>query len=933
MDKNNFTVKGIIQDYKVKFPFIPYKIQEDIISNLIKSFESNENSLIESPTGTGKTLCSLAAVMAFLEGKLNNNQYIKEKSASKHLVDFIDLLRETRRKVKSIRIILMKKSEDKKKEANYIEEILYSYNNPKTFSSIKHEIFPDCIEDYEWVIVNNHLWKNYFYEYLIKIDSTEKLDDLDNIINRSIKLYENKFKEFKNLRKIIFVVRTNSQIKNIYEEYNLIKNFYPFINISVLQSRDIYCLNDKLKNFKGVVRNELCKKIQIGDLDNLKLEKNNNKKFGCYFKNNSNFLACNYDNLLNDYNNKKACPYYGELKKSNYCDIILTTYNYLFMENCRKVFSKYISNSIIIIDEAHNIMVNCENSISYMIKLDEIYNDLKQFEILILLQNKIEKKTIEIDDEKKFEFLSNNYKFIIKYTTICIKFYNNLLFLNKNENGKIELSGSFIFFTFLKLFNNNEIDLIELNRFNIWQILNDEEKFIKLLEIFEKYFYYNNFDSDKPNLTFLNFLTLKYNNEFKQFNKEYAVHFQNTFKFLPKLFSLCKFFFEKIVLNYLDRKVKKKFIEDYYFFHNSISNNCLNDYINYTKKYPIEIIVDDKDVLNKLLNYLDEISKVNANFSEKYLIFNCLNPAVPYKIMKKKMRSTSVIFLSGTLSPFRFYKSELDEKFQNNIKTKHIIDSNRVRVLLFTKPIKFENQEINFDLSFVQKNLKKDSRNVFKCSWKIIQKFSEYCDNGCLIFLKSYEVLKNYQEFMNEESWIDKTVTTFRNKHEICIFDGNNDFVKSKKNFIFEDYKSSCQRIKSYFFTIMKGSFSEGINYKNEESSCLFILGIPYENYSSPQIEWKKKYLDKKFKEKTSEINGFKWYEIQAMISLNQAIGRAIRKKDDYAVICIVDSKISSLKKYLSRWIEPEMIIEVNDDNFENEINKTKEFYKNFQNK
>jgi Rad3-related DNA helicase len=130
----------------------------------------------------------------------------------------------------------------------------------------------------------------------------------------------------------------------------------------------------------------------------------------------------------------------------------------------------------------------------------------------------------------------------------------------------------------------------------------------------------------------------------------------------------------------------------------------------------------------------------------------------------------------------------------------------------------------------------------------------------------------------------------------------------------------------------MRGSFSEGINYTNQESSCVVIIGIPFDNYNNSHCKFKRKYFDKKKEEGEIKINGQKWYEIQAMIYLNQAIGRAIRKKDDYSVICIIDSQISKLKKNLSKWIDKNILIKVTSGDFENHVEKTKEFYSSFNN-
>ncbi|OHS94883.1 hypothetical protein TRFO_10820 [Tritrichomonas foetus] len=52
----------------VKFPFpTPYPAQDMLISNALKAFANSQNALLESPTGTGKSLSLLSASLAFQE--------------------------------------------------------------------------------------------------------------------------------------------------------------------------------------------------------------------------------------------------------------------------------------------------------------------------------------------------------------------------------------------------------------------------------------------------------------------------------------------------------------------------------------------------------------------------------------------------------------------------------------------------------------------------------------------------------------------------------------------------------------------------------------------------------------------------------------------------------------------------------------------------
>lgn len=54
-----------VNNVDVDFPFSPYKCQEDYMGHVIRALQSKQNAILESPTGTGKTLCLLCSVLAW----------------------------------------------------------------------------------------------------------------------------------------------------------------------------------------------------------------------------------------------------------------------------------------------------------------------------------------------------------------------------------------------------------------------------------------------------------------------------------------------------------------------------------------------------------------------------------------------------------------------------------------------------------------------------------------------------------------------------------------------------------------------------------------------------------------------------------------------------------------------------------------------------
>lgn len=66
-----------IDDIPVSFPFLPYRVQEIYMEKVIKALRSGSTALLESPTGTGKTLCLLCATLAWAE---HEKSYLKNST-------------------------------------------------------------------------------------------------------------------------------------------------------------------------------------------------------------------------------------------------------------------------------------------------------------------------------------------------------------------------------------------------------------------------------------------------------------------------------------------------------------------------------------------------------------------------------------------------------------------------------------------------------------------------------------------------------------------------------------------------------------------------------------------------------------------------------------------------------------------------------------
>jgi regulator of telomere elongation helicase 1 len=55
-----------LKNYEFSFPSLPHTVQKEFITKVLDACSKGENALLESPTGTKKSLCILSASLAWL---------------------------------------------------------------------------------------------------------------------------------------------------------------------------------------------------------------------------------------------------------------------------------------------------------------------------------------------------------------------------------------------------------------------------------------------------------------------------------------------------------------------------------------------------------------------------------------------------------------------------------------------------------------------------------------------------------------------------------------------------------------------------------------------------------------------------------------------------------------------------------------------------
>jgi chromosome transmission fidelity protein 1 len=128
--------------------------------------------------------------------------------------------------------------------------------------------------------------------------------------------------------------------------------------------------------------------------------------------------------------------------------------------------------------------------------------------------------------------------------------------------------------------------------------------------------------------------------------------------------------------------------------------------------------------------------------------------------------------------------------------------------------------------------------------------------------------------------------------------------------------------------SVVGGKMSEGINFSDRLGRCIVIVGLPYPNINSSAWKARMEYMESSTLSRLtmnntgdSSLTGEEasaaakqsaqdFYENACMRAVNQSIGRAIRHRNDYAAIVLVDRRFAKarIREKLPAWIRGSMV-------------------------
>ncbi|XP_067306671.1 Fanconi anemia group J protein isoform X2 [Pseudorasbora parva] len=280
------------------------------------------------------------------------------------------------------------------------------------------------------------------------------------------------------------------------------------------------------------------------------------------------------------------------------------------------------------------------------------------------------------------------------------------------------------------------------------------------------------------------------------------------------------------------------------------------------------------------------------------LSFWCLNPAVAFSDLSDSVRS--IVLTSGTLSPMGSFSSELGIKFSIQLEANHVI--NKSQVWVGTVGAGPQGRKLCATFQHAETFAFQDEVGA------LLLKVCHTVSRGVLCFLPSYKMLDKLRDrWMNTGLWDKleerKTVITEPRGGGKGDFD---ELLQTYYKAIQGTAANSENRDGALLVAVCRGKVSEGLDFTDDNARAVVTIGIPFPNIKDLQVELKMKYNDKHAKSR-GLLPGGRWYEIQAYRALNQALGRCIRHRNDWGALILVDDRFkTNPNKYitgLSKWV------------------------------
>lgn len=886
----------------VNFPHTPYRAQVALMHAVINAVNNQTHALVESPTGTGKSLALLCSSLAI-------QSHLRENSRK----DQAELVSSTdRNSASTAKPVSSDPPSEGVKPPPSNKPIGLSYSNP--VDSDEEDFQPQRnFRDVSWQrpISKHHKRPSEEApenEYMLHLHDNP-LDQTENppspfstepSIAPTAPAARKKALP-KRVPRIFYASRTHAQVTQVVAE--LRKTVYR-PPLSILASRREYCLNEAVITQTG--RDDACKRLVAESGCSLYFEAMNLASHPELFGS-----AWDIEELTNLGARLSACPYYASHELYQSANLILCPYSFLVDPIVREARGINLSGDVVILDEAHNIENFAREAASFATDVADLRRVVDDIETIILTSRVPDGAADIVLAYRRLKMLLETFISLVDSVVISDNFKQRETF----ENAVFERRG------LLQLLERCDINMEEVK---YWRAAydfivhygdgNEETRFKKMgtdravIEISPVKPALSS--PPRPESTQAQSDATKSGS----YGYGYDSGAQSNARTVDETGSDSGLNGSGVRRGRFGKKMRKR----------SGRRNRTKDGLqerpwmskcmakSYALLTTLAFLFDNPDdfILVVDRRTVDFVTVVN-------LSIHCLNAAVSFRDISSKARS--VIVTSGTLSPMSSFAGELGTKFAISKSLPHVIN---VRKQLYIGVAGEGPHGIRFEGTF-------HGAARFDFQDGLANALIDYCrviPGGVLVFFPSYRMMDIMRSrWKSCGAWkrlegVKQTVLV-EPTHRGENFDS-----------IVSQYQQAANSANgSILLAVCRGKLSEGIDFRDDTSRAVILVGIPFPYKNDTVVSQKIGWNDRARREGEQKQlqSGGEWYEMQAFRALNQALGRAVRHRYDYGAIILVDCRFRQPRvlSQLPKWTQD--AVRRTDAKHETIVSELDSFYKN----
>ncbi|KAM6321210.1 ATP-dependent DNA helicase DDX11 [Aegotheles albertisi] len=283
------------------------------------------------------------------------------------------------------------------------------------------------------------------------------------------------------------------------------------------------------------------------------------------------------------------------------------------------------------------------------------------------------------------------------------------------------------------------------------------------------------------------------------------------------------------------------------------------------------------------------------------LKFLLLNPAVHFAKVVEECRA--VIIAGGTMQPVADFREQLlscagvDAARVVEFSCGHVIPpENILPIILCSGPA---NQQLEFTYQT------RDLPQMMDEVGRILCNLCNVVPGGVVCFFPSYEYEKQVYAHWEKTGVLARLAAKKKIFQEPKKSNQVEQVLVEYAKCIKHCSQAGGQMTGALLLSVVGGKMSEGINFSDDLGRCVIMVGMPYPNIKSPELQEKMTWLDKTMPRAAGQAPSRVLIENLCMKAVNQSIGRAIRHQKDFASILLLDHRYArpAIFNKLPQWI------------------------------